>query len=111
MKRNTSQLLIPIEKETQSLESYDIYPAFPLKDGIIEAGYESLAKVISKEKVVILDGYIGVDWDEVSSTLKNLIESMGFKIKMVNVNNFLKEESEIQKMVLPFLRDQALLAI
>ncbi|TQO38433.1 mannose-6-phosphate isomerase class I [Arenibacter algicola] len=105
MKRNTSQLLIPIEKETQSLESYDIYPAFPLKDGIIEAGYESLAKVISKEKVVILDGYIGVDWDEVSSTLKNLIESMGFKIKMVNVNNFLKEESEIQKMVLPFLRD------
>lgn len=105
MKRNTSQLLLPIKKKNLNGQTYDIYPTFPLRNGTIKTGYKSLADEIAIKKVVILDGYVGVDWDEISTTLINLLKDKGLTVKAFDIQNFLKGENEINKMVEPFLGD------
>lgn len=103
MKRNTSQSLIPVEKKHLNETSYDIYPSFPLVEGSIELGYEALANVIQYENVVLLDGYIGVDWDEVSTSLLELLTNKGLNITVVDIRNCMKPESEIEHLIEPYL--------
>lgn len=75
MKRVSDQPLIPIKKIGHNTPAYDIYPSFSLENGTIEVGYEALAEVIWKEETVILDGYIGIDWNEVSVALFTLLKN------------------------------------
>lgn len=103
MSRNTSQHLLPIAKDIDTLEGYDIYPTFPLKRGSINSGYSGLANEISCNKVVVLDGYIGVDWDEVSNTLSYKLQKIGLTVNLVNINDYLKDEEEIISIVKPYL--------
>ena len=48
MKRKTSQYLIPITKENHDDSSYDIYPSFPVENGAIKKGYNTLAEELSQ---------------------------------------------------------------
>ncbi|MDO5978247.1 class I mannose-6-phosphate isomerase [Flavivirga spongiicola] len=103
MKRKTSQFLLPIEKPNHDKKSYDIYPAFHVKDGSINVGYKTLADKICNEKVIILDGYIGLDWEEISSSLKLSLEDRGLRVIILNISNYLKSEKDISDLVNPFL--------
>jgi mannose-6-phosphate isomerase class I len=103
MSRNTSQHLLPIAKDIDTLQGYDIYPTFPLKRGNINSGYSDLANEISCKKIVILDGYIGVDWDEVSNTLSSKLQKIGLTVNLVNIDDYLKDEEEIIRIVKPYL--------
>ncbi len=103
MRRNTSQFLIPIEKKDLNGTAYDVYPTFPIEQGTIEVNYKSLSDAICKEKVVLLDGYIGVDWDEVSTSLIQLLKNNGLTVKAIDINDCLKPESEIKHLVDPYL--------
>jgi len=103
MKRNTSQYLLPVQKKKKSNDSYDIIPTHPLVDGNIFIGYENLANRLANENTIILDGYIGVDWKEVITSLIPLLEKKRLSIALFNIDNCLKSETEIQTMVSPYL--------
>ncbi|WP_242201998.1 hypothetical protein [Aestuariivivens insulae] len=105
MSRNTSQHLLPLEKDLDTIEGYDIYPTFPLKEGHIKSGYSSLVNEISTNRIVILDGYIGVDWDEVSNAISNKLRKEGLSVDLINIVDYLKQEKEIIEMVQPYLGD------
>ena len=103
MRRKTSQHLIPINKNNPCETSYDIYPSSHVKKGSIKIGYATLAEEISTARIVILDGYVGVDWEEVRSSLDSELRTMGLNTSFINVNDFLKPEETISSLVEPFL--------
>lgn len=103
MNRNTDQYLIPVQKQDFKSIGYDIYPYHSVVDGGIMVGYITLAERLSKEKTVILDGYLGVDWKEVVDALEAILKSNGFSIHAFDINNCLKPESEISVLVEPYL--------
>ena len=62
-KRKTSQALLPLIKTDKShKKTYDIYPSFH-SDEIVHQGFDSLAEIICHEQTVIIDGFVGVQWD------------------------------------------------
>jgi mannose-6-phosphate isomerase class I len=103
MRRKTSQNLIPLIKKNSDESSYDIYPSHPLETGVVKKGYATLAKEICQESLVILDGYIGIDWDEVCDSLKSKFQEMGLDPSFINIKNYLRPENEISSLAAPFL--------
>lgn len=59
--------------------SYDIYPSFKLNDNQISEGFESLAEVILKQRIVIFDGYVGVFYDKFYKKLNECLKNRGLK--------------------------------
>ncbi|WP_186753988.1 class I mannose-6-phosphate isomerase [Echinicola salinicaeni] len=102
MKRATDQYLIP-ETKAGEHSSYDIYPSFPLIDGEIYAGYEALVEMILTHKTVILDGYVGVDWNEISVEIQKRADRKSLNILLFPVKNCYKGEKQIEELVAPFL--------
>lgn len=98
---------MPVEKRFTKRPTHDIYPSFPLVDGTIKLGYDSLVDAIAKEKVVLLDGYIGVDWNEISTALIKKLKNKNLSIHTINIQNCLKDESEINRLIEPFLGDDS----
>jgi len=102
MKRASSQHLIPLIKD-KAVDTYDLYPSHPLQNGKIEIGYDSLAQEISKEPFVLLDGYAGVDWIEVASSLTKALQAQGKTVNCINIQEYMKPEADIIKLVEPYL--------
>ncbi len=103
MKRDTSQFLIPVKKENTDNNSYDINPVHQIVEGRIELGYMSLADRLSNEKVVILDGYVGVDWTEVVDSLISILKKKDLKVNAIDINKCLKSETELSALAEPYL--------
>jgi mannose-6-phosphate isomerase class I len=102
MRRKTQQHLIP-ETKQKTINSYDIYPSHKIVGGKINTGYSSLAKALSKESIIILDGYGGVDWKEVTESLNEGLEKLGLLAHFININRCLYAEKEIKEIIEPFL--------
>ncbi|MDI3318342.1 class I mannose-6-phosphate isomerase [Pinibacter soli] len=104
-KKLTAPILMPqrVESSRESLKEYDIYPYHSLGEGKIFGGYDTLAKWIADKKQVIIDGYSGVIWDDVTSGLQQNFAGMPYKVKWIDVEEYMKSTDEIQKMVAPFL--------
>ncbi|WP_223170352.1 class I mannose-6-phosphate isomerase [Maribacter aquimaris] len=103
MKRKTSQFLIPVEKKEQVDSSYSIYPSFSIESGAINEGYTTLAMELAKSDTLVLDGYVGVDWNEVITSLDAAFQNMGLSTSIQNIDGFLKPEEELKSMIDPFL--------
>ncbi|HET8735009.1 MAG TPA: class I mannose-6-phosphate isomerase [Pricia sp.] len=103
MKPKTDQRSKPITNKEPSVDSYDINPSHPIINGTIEIGYDTLAQRISGEGTVLLDGYVGVDWEQVISALVSCLERDGLSVATFDIRNCLKSESDIKAMVEPFL--------
>ncbi len=103
MKRNTRQFLISDKRKAHKSNSYDIYPAHPVSEGKIETGYKSLANTLIGERTIILDGYIGVDWEEVINGLSFHLREKGKSLDILDIRSCLRPESELRTMVEPFL--------
>lgn len=103
MKRLTKQFLIPEKKVSHESRAYDLYPSHHLPEGEIAVGYSTLAEKLLGEPVLILDGYIGVDWEEVSSELVRIFKEMGKTVRAIDIREYFKSENRIQKMIEPFL--------
>lgn len=101
--RETSQLVMPIDKPQTGDNEYDIYPSYHLSDDLIFEGYQALAQNISSEKVVIVDGYSGVFWDIFKKELNKALLELGVKAVWWDVAAALKPEKEIRTLVEPFL--------
>ncbi|MEC5165461.1 hypothetical protein RCH18_001189 [Flavobacterium sp. PL11] len=103
MERNTKQFLIPEKKNTIANVAYDIYPSHHIAQGKIESGYESLANELISKKIIILDGYIGVDWDEIRHSLAKQFDKDEKSYEFIDVKKYLITEMEIEKIIEPFL--------
>jgi predicted NBD/HSP70 family sugar kinase/mannose-6-phosphate isomerase class I len=105
VRRKTGQPLLPKKIETQS-EGYDIYPYESLGSGHIFSGYAGLASWISQQKTVLIDGYIGVDWEELRGRIAQELNALGVRAIWYEASAFLKPAEVIEEMVAPFLGTQ-----
>jgi len=89
-------------KPLQNEGEYDIYPSFKLKENQIFSGFESLAELLLKKKVVIIEGYVGVFYDQFRQRLDECLNSKGFKTSWINTSDYLKNPEVITEMISPF---------
>jgi mannose-6-phosphate isomerase class I len=103
--RKTTQYLIPAQmSELPPVDGgYDIYPVAAIGDNKIFNGYASLTEWIVGQKVVVIDGYVGVFWDKIQLSINDCLEELGVKANWINTADFLKPTSEIDALVAPFL--------
>lgn len=103
MKRKTDQYIIPVKKKKITQKTYDILPVHPVFGGKIGLGYEELASKLVNEDTIILDGYIGVDWEEVISSMVSAFQSLGRSVLPYDISKCLKPVQDIENMVQPYL--------
>lgn len=101
--RQTSQAVMPVDKPETEKNEYDIYPSYHLPDHQIFEGYQTLARTICSERVVIVDGYSGVFWDIFKQELNKALLQLGVKAVWWDITAALKPEEEINALAEPFL--------
>lgn len=102
-KRKTTQFLMPFEKEAKKASGYDIYPSLKLEEGQIFHDLKSLAGKIASQKVVIVDGYIGVFFESFRNELNAELEMLGKKVHWTNIEEAYKPENDIDQLIAPFM--------
>tara|TARA_R110002096_G_scaffold436058_1_gene666578 strand:- start:13135 stop:15816 length:2682 start_codon:yes stop_codon:yes gene_type:complete len=101
-KRNTSQFLMPINGEDKEKDGYEVFPTFEINDSIHQ-GYKSLAKQIATEKSVVIDGFIGIYWDDFILHLTKELNTLGVNCITYSVDVAYKDVETIDKLIEPFL--------
>jgi mannose-6-phosphate isomerase class I len=95
---------MPACKSGSDHEKYDIYPAFGIGEGKISRGLRSLAKVISGNRTVIIDGFAGIFYDFLRIELDSILkDEYNTEFSWIDSSLFLKPEKDINLMVMPFL--------
>ena len=84
-------------------QGYDIYPLHSLGTGAIHAGYKSLAAWMATQKIVLIDGYVGVFWKSIQEFLDCELQSLGVTTSWYDTASWQKEEADISRMVSPFI--------
>lgn len=101
--RKSSQFLIPAVKTTVQKGKYDIYPTHVLKNGQIEKGFEGLAEELAKHRTILIDGFVGVFFEDFRKNLEEYFNQLQLKIHWIDATIALKSEAEIEKLIAPFL--------
>lgn len=101
--RNTSQFLIPAIKPKIENGKYDIYPTHVLKEGKIDKGFESLTNLLTQHHTVLIDGFIGVFFDDFRNNMQEYFDRIKLKVHWIDTSAALKPEAEIDEMIAPFL--------
>ncbi len=92
-----------ISKQGPFPGQYDIYPALPMEEGRIQAGFESLALRISNVKFIGIDGYIGVDFEHYRRSITSELAGKGIASVWINMQDFMKSAAEITAMTLEYM--------
>lgn len=101
--RKTTQYLMPFQKNGEAKDRYRIYPSFKLEDGEICTGIKSLANRICDEKIVCIDGYIGVYFELFRKSLNNALLEIGCTANWVDVSKAMLSEEQVENLVEPFM--------
>ncbi len=101
--RKTTQKLAPALRPEAPPGQYDIYPAFPVGPGRIELGYDALAARLVGHRKVVIDGYGGVFWANFRAQLDAALRRIGIQARWLNVEDALRPEPEIDRLIAPFL--------
>lgn len=101
--RKTTQYLIPVEKKAPAAGEYDIYPVHDLGAGTVSSDYRELAGRIAGCGTVIVDGYVGVRFDDFVSRLNEALAALGVKTLWWSVDSALKSPEEVDKLIEPYL--------
>lgn len=101
--RKTDQYIMPGSKVSSVKGKYNLYPTMKIEDGKIDKGFESLAQQIASEKRIVIDGYIGVFFDEFKEKLNTELNKLGKKVVWKSAGDALKSAEEIDKLIAPFL--------
>jgi mannose-6-phosphate isomerase class I len=102
-KRNTAQFLLPLHKDGETAGQYDIYPSLKVSEDAVSEGFGSLAARIAGCKQVLLEGYVGVFFDDYRNELEKELLKLGVASTWVDVSTAMKSEDDITAMVEPFL--------
>ena len=101
--RETKQFVLPLTKDKVEKGTYDIYPGLKLEEGKIANGIVSLAEEIKEKKSVIIDGFVGVFFEDFKNELEKELIRLGKKVRFFSTNEALKPSIEIDRMIAPFL--------
>ncbi|WP_341837185.1 class I mannose-6-phosphate isomerase [Chitinophaga pollutisoli] len=107
--RKTTQPLLPAttaERKPLPAGRYDMYPFASLGSGRIQSGYATLANWMKGRNVILIDGYIGNDWEYIASSLERELTAAGVAVNLVYTANLMKPEAEIEALVAPFLGEK-----
>ncbi|MBS0028034.1 ROK family protein [Chitinophaga sp. 22321] len=96
--RKTSQELLPLTASAKDTGVYNIYPSFPSGEKVYQ-GFDTLAAEIRNEKIVIIDGYGGVLWEQFREQLATALQVENKKICWYDINTCLKPVAEIEAMI------------
>lgn len=95
---------MPAIKPASDAGCYDIYPAFSIGEGKIFRGISSLAGTIASKKLILMDGFIGVFFDDLKEEIeKILIHDHNIHATWISMELFLKPAGEIDRLIAPFL--------
>jgi len=100
--RKSAQYLMPAKVKRQN-SGYEIYPSLQLTENQIHLGFDSLAERLKSCQTLIIDGYVGVFFEEFRVKLQDTFSHAGIETAWINVCEMLKSPSEIDGMVTPFL--------
>lgn len=107
--RKTTQPLMPANTAARQpipAGRYDMYPFASLGTGRIHTGYAGLAKWMTGRNVILIDGYIGNDWEFIGSSLERELAAAGVAVHVVYTSTLMKTEDEIEALVTPFLGEK-----
>ena len=102
-KRKTTQFLLPHNIQKTSPGKYDIYPGFEVPENVIKSGYKNLADFMSAYKRIVIDGFMGVFWDDLRQNLDLCFKSQGIKVVWYDISAVFKDPEEIDELIEPFL--------
>ncbi|CAL1517183.1 class I mannose-6-phosphate isomerase [Chitinophaga sp. MM2321] len=100
--RDETQPLLPIHMTEKKEDGYDIYPFHPLGNNQIHTGYPSLAAWMATQKLVLIDGYVGIYWHTVQASLAQQFNLLGLKVTWHYTAALQKDAASIQQLVAPF---------
>ena len=101
--RKTTQYLMPVDKKDPGAGEYDIYPVHDLGAGTVSSDFAELARRIAGCGNVIVDGYVGVRFDDFVSRLDEALAALGVKALWWSVDSALKSPEEVDKLIEPYL--------
>jgi len=103
--RRTSQFLMPVRLNSNNItqDEYNVYPVRSLGGGKIFNGYHSLAQYIIGKKTVIIDGYAGVLWDTIKTSLNEYFIADGLTVNWIETSAYLKPAQVLETLIQPFL--------
>nr|WKN35595.1 class I mannose-6-phosphate isomerase [Tunicatimonas sp. TK19036] len=102
-RRSTTQFLMPYHKNGRVVNTYDIYPSLKVEDGQISTDIQELAHKIADQRVIVVDGYTGVFFEDFKRQLDEQLQQLGKKTRWTNVEVALKPEQDIDQLIEPFL--------
>lgn len=77
------------------------------KREVCEFIVNSISRHLEQEKIpyiLALDGYLGTDWNNIIKELSNVLEKEHIEYKFINISSCLKDSSEIDKIIHPYLK-------
>ncbi len=101
--RKTTQTLMPATHTPTAPGDYDIYPGHDIGSGKIGLGFSALAKRLAGNAQVVIDGWVGILWDDLRESLDHALAELGLQANWIDVSRAMLDESEINRRVLPFL--------
>lgn len=101
--RDTQQELLPLYKQWDKTDRYDIYPTRKISQGSISHDLEALLAQLPATGNLIIDGYVGIDWESFITALKAAFPKSSSELNWVNIATALKPEEEIDAMLSPYL--------
>ena len=87
----------------RSAGAYDPFPAYGLPHGQIHKDLDILARRLANEPTAVIDGYIGVLWNDLRRELDHHLRRLGVNAHWQPIDAALRPEAEIERLVAPFL--------
>lgn len=105
--RKTEQEIMPGRvNNIKKVSGYDIYPFFNLGISQIFSGIETLCDYIVEHKTVVIDGYVGVYWNNIITAIKTELQTRTLQHHVVEMSNAMKPEAEIVRITAPFMGEE-----
>ncbi len=96
--RKASQPLLPITAETDKPEGYDVFP-YMHSGKKIYRGFDTLADELCNERTVVIDGYVGVLWEEFREKLHSCLKKKKISVYWFHIESCLKHADAIDENV------------
>lgn len=101
--RKTAQRIAPAEATTETGREYNLYPSFEIENGAIYRGYKELFEKIKNYNKVVIDGYVGVFWQNMRNQLDEIFGAADMKVNWINVSRACLNLESTNEMLAPYL--------